>query len=172
MFFQKRCILVWSVFVIILMLGSIPIACGMSRPKDALNIILITIDTLRADHLGCYGYDSIKTPHIDRLAKEGILFANAYSPSPLTFPSHVSIMTGQYPIQHGIQNNGTFILQDSAKTLAEILQNMNYRTGAIVSSYVLASHFGLDQGFDAYDDHFYQSKEGIPDPSQNERIGD
>jgi arylsulfatase A-like enzyme/Tfp pilus assembly protein PilF len=172
MFFQKRRILVWSVIMILVLFGSIPVAYGMSRPKDTLNIILITIDTLRADHLGCYGYDSIKTPHIDRLAKDGILFSNAYSPSPLTFPSHVSIMTGQYPIQHGIQNNGTFIFQDSANTLAEILQKMDYRTGAVVSSYVLASHFGLNQGFDDYDDYFFQKKGEIQDHSQNERIGE
>lgn len=171
MFFQKRSILVWSVIMILVLCGSTHVAYGMSRPKDTLNIILITIDTLRADHLGCYGYDSIKTPHIDGLAKDGILFSNAYSPSPLTFPSHVSIMTGQYPIQHGIQNNGTFILQDSSNTLAEILQKKNYRTGAIVSSYVLASHFGLDQGFDNYDDYFFQKKGDIQDFSQNERIG-
>ncbi|MGA1841340.1 MAG: sulfatase-like hydrolase/transferase [bacterium] len=172
MFFQKKSIFIWSVIMIFISAGSIPIAYGMSRPKKNLNIILITIDTLRADHLACYGYDSIKTPHIDGLAKDGILFSNAYSSSPLTFPSHTSIMTSQYPIQHGVQNNGTFILQDSANTLAEILKNRNYKTGAIVSSYVLASHFGLNQGFDSYDDYFFQKKGDVQDHTQNERIGE
>lgn len=172
MFFQKKMIFIWSVIMILILTGSIPIAYGMSRPHDNLNIILITIDTIRADHLACYGYDSIKTPHIDGLAKDGILFSNAYSVSPLTFPSHTSIMTSQYPIQHGVQNNGTFLLQDSANTLAEILKKRNYKTGAIVSSYVLASHFGLNQGFDYYDDYFFQKKGQVEDHTQNERIGE
>ncbi|MGA1863873.1 MAG: sulfatase-like hydrolase/transferase, partial [bacterium] len=171
MFFQKKSIFIWSVIMIFIFAGSIPIAYCMSRPQNSLNIILITIDTLRADHLACYGYDSIKTPHLDGLAKDGVLFSNAYSVSPLTFPSHTSIMTSQYPIQHGVQNNGTFILQDSANTLAEILKKRNYKTGAIVSSYVLAAHFGMNQGFDYYDDYFFEKKGDVQDHTQNERIG-
>lgn len=172
MFFSKRRALLLSLCIIILFLGTVPMAFCMSRPVNRLNILFITIDTLRPDHLGCYGYDKVKTPHIDRLAKDGILFSNAYSPVPLTLPSHVSMMTGQYPLQHGVRNNGNFVLADSAKTLAEILKQSGYRTGAVVSSFVLASYYGLNQGFDFYDDHFFGAKEETADYSENFRLGE
>ncbi|MBN2372689.1 sulfatase-like hydrolase/transferase [bacterium] len=167
MFFAKRNILLLSAFLVIFLSVSGQITAFASSPKNSANILLITIDTLRPDHLGCYGNKDIKTPNIDNLARDGVLFANAYSPVPLTLPSHVSMMTGRYPIQHGIQNNGGFILEGTAKTLAEILRGSGYKTGAIVASYVLASHFGLSQGFDDYDDHFLQNTGEIKDYSEN-----
>ncbi|MGA1825432.1 MAG: tetratricopeptide repeat protein [bacterium] len=114
---------------------------------------MITIDTLRADHLGCYGYTKIKTPTIDKVAQEGVLFENAFTSVPITLPSHISIFTGYYPHYHGIRNNGTYALSDSAKTLAEIFKKKGYTTAGFVSSFVLDRRFGLDQGFDTYNDN-------------------
>ncbi|MEW6381954.1 MAG: sulfatase-like hydrolase/transferase [bacterium] len=120
--------------------------------KSPSNIVVITVDTLRADRLGCYGYRRIKTPQIDALAGEGVLFEQAFTPTPTTLPAHASIFTGTYPITHGLRSNGTFSLSESALTLAEILKKQGYETAAFVSAYVLDSRFGLDQGFDVYND--------------------
>jgi len=116
------------------------------------NLLLITIDTLRADHLGCYGYQQIKTPTIDNLAAQGIMFTQAITPAPITLPAHASIMTGLYPIQHGVRNNGNFILGQEVRTLAEIMKEHGFQTAACVGAFVLDSIFGLDQGFDFYED--------------------
>ncbi|MGA1867441.1 MAG: tetratricopeptide repeat protein [bacterium] len=126
--------------------------CVSSASFNA-NILLITIDTLRADHLGCYGYTKVKTPHIDSVAREGILFENAFTSVPITLPSHISIFTGCYPHYHGIRNNGTYALSESATTCAEIFKQKGYTTAAFVSSFVLDRRFGLDQGFDVYNDN-------------------
>jgi arylsulfatase A-like enzyme/Tfp pilus assembly protein PilF len=141
-----------------------------SSPQKQPNLLLITIDTLRADHLGCYGDSQVQTPYIDRLAREGVLFTQAFTPVPITLPSHVSIFTGDYPPSHGVRNNGTFILNPSAITLTEVLKQNGYRTEAVVSSYTLDSCFGLDQGFEFYDDDFSQNQSG-PSILHNERIG-
>jgi tetratricopeptide (TPR) repeat protein len=95
---------------------------------DDLNIILFTIDTLRADHLECYGYQEIKTPNINRMADEGALFQYAIVQTPLTLPSHSSIMTGTYPLFHGVRDNGGFYLDENQTTLAETLKNNGYST--------------------------------------------
>ncbi|MGA1870688.1 MAG: sulfatase-like hydrolase/transferase [bacterium] len=136
-----------------------------------MNILLISIDTLRPDHLACYGYKSIKTPHIDLLAQNGILLRNAYSPVPLTLPSHMSIMTGQYPRGHGVYNNGGYVLSDSAETVAEVLHQQGYATGAIVASYVLNSQWGLGQGFEDYDDSIAHTAEKRPMDKEGYRRG-
>ena len=94
-----------------------------------MRILYLDIDTLRADHLGCYGYRAIETPVIDRLAAEGVRFAQAISPVPLTLPSHSTMLTGLDPMRHGVRNNGTFKLDESFTTLAEILAGEGYRTG-------------------------------------------
>jgi arylsulfatase A-like enzyme len=125
---------------------------GGTDKKDAINVLLITIDTCRADHLGCYGNKEIKTPAIDEIASRGVLFENAYSPAPITLPTHSSILTGQHPIQHGVRTNGLFALGEDSTSLAEILKEQGYETAAFVSAYVLDSIFGLDQGFDLYED--------------------
>lgn len=125
---------------------------------EELNIILFTIDTLRADHLECYGYDKVKTPHINRLANEGILFEHNIVQVPLTLPSHSSILTGTYPLYHGVRDNGGFYLDESHHTLAESLKNKGYATGAFVAAFVLDSRWGLDQGFDYYYDNFDLTK--------------
>jgi len=117
------------------------------------NVIVITIDTLRADHLGCYGNTKIKTPYLDGIAKEGVRFARAYTPVPVTLPSHTSIFTGLYPVYHKVRNNGTFEAGSQLETLAEVLKKNGYQTAAFIGSFVLDSRYGLDQGFDYYDDY-------------------
>ncbi len=125
---------------------------------DEMNIILFTIDTLRADHLECYGYDLVKTPNINRLATEGILFEHNITQAPLTLPSHSSIFTGTSPLYHGVRDNGGFYLEESQITLAEVLKNRGYSTAAFVAAFVLDSRWGLDQGFDYYFDNFDLTK--------------
>ncbi|MBE0713701.1 MAG: sulfatase-like hydrolase/transferase [Candidatus Aminicenantes bacterium] len=117
------------------------------------NVLLITLDTTRADHLGCYGYPRAKTPNLDDLARGGIRFARVYCPAPLTLPSHCSIMSGLYPIAHGVRNNGHELPQ-GIRTLAEIMKGQGYSTSAFVSSFSVDSRFGLGRGFDVYDDNF------------------
>ncbi|MGA1825002.1 MAG: tetratricopeptide repeat protein [bacterium] len=124
------------------------------------NVLLITIDTLRPDHLSCYGYKEIKTSNIDSLAKDGICFTSAYTPVPITLPSHATILTGQYPIMHNVRNNGTFHLSQESITLAEIFKSMGYQTGAFVGAFVLDSRFHLNQGFDVYNDRMDNGEKG------------
>ena len=116
-------------------------------------MVLITLDTLRADVLGCYG-GRVATPAIDRLAAEGVLFEQATATVPLTLPSHSSIMTGLLPVRHGVRDNGGFFLEPSFTTLAERFQTVGYATGAFVGSWILERRFGLSQGFDHYSDPF------------------
>jgi len=123
------------------------------QPSD-LNILLIIIDTLRADHLGCYGYQGIKTPNIDRLAREGVLFTNVTCQVPLTLPSHCSILTGTHPMYHGVRDNAGFYLEEENTTLAEILKGYGYATSGFIGAFVLDSRWGIDQGFDYYFDNF------------------
>jgi arylsulfatase A-like enzyme/predicted negative regulator of RcsB-dependent stress response len=112
----------------------------------------MTLDTTRADHLGCYGYERAETPALDRLARAGIRFSDAVAPTSMTLPSHTSIFTGLDPPHHGVRDNAEYILTAAYTTLAEILRDHGYETVAFVSSFVLDSRFGLDQGFQHYDD--------------------
>jgi len=114
-------------------------------------ILLITVDTLRADYLGAYG-GKTRTPYFDRVARDGVLFRNAYSQTPLTLPSHCSIMTGTNPVTHGVRDNIGFLLSQDNQTLPELLRDNGYNTGAFVGTLVLDSRFGLSQGFEQYDD--------------------
>jgi arylsulfatase A-like enzyme/tetratricopeptide (TPR) repeat protein len=122
------------------------------RRDSRLNVLLITLDTTRADRLGAYGYTKGKTPNLDALARGGVRFANAYCQVPLTLPSHCSIMTGTYPFTHNVHNNGTYELGADHLTLAKALKEKGFRTGAVVASFSVDSRFGLAQGFDFYDD--------------------
>jgi arylsulfatase A-like enzyme/Tfp pilus assembly protein PilF len=125
------------------------------RPKKSAagwNVLLITLDTTRADHIGAYGRRQALTPNIDRLAQKGVFFKNCYASVPLTLPSHSSLFTGRYSIANQVRNNGTYFLPESEQTLAEILQGRGYDTRAVVASFVLLSKFGLKQGFSLYDD--------------------
>lgn len=125
---------------------------------DFVNILLITLDTTRQDRLGYAGYDQAKTPNIDYLANNGIYFLNAYTTVPLTLPAHCSLFTGTYPIYHQVRNNGFYYLSSDQTTLASILKEKGYVTAAFVSSFTVDSRFGLDQGFDFYDDNFQKSE--------------
>jgi arylsulfatase A-like enzyme/Flp pilus assembly protein TadD len=115
------------------------------------NLLLITIDTLRADMLGTNGNPDGLTPNLDQWATEGIRFPSAFAHATMTLPSHCSILTGEYPIRHGVRDNGLFRLETSRLTLAEILKKAGYRTGAFIGAFVLDTRFGLSQGFDLYD---------------------
>jgi arylsulfatase A-like enzyme len=123
------------------------------------NLLLVTLDTTRADHLGVYGYAHIDTPALDALAGEGIRYTRCYATAPLTLPSHASIMTGLLPPRHGVHANGRDVLSDAALTLAEILSQHGYDTGAVVAAFVLDRQFGLAQGFDDYDDDLSRASE-------------
>ncbi len=130
-----------------------PRGTGIPIPEaGGKNLLVISIDTCRADHIGAYGSAAARTPNIDRLAAEGVLFENCLSPVPLTLPAHSSLFTGVYPPGHKVRNNGTYRLGPGPAVLAEVLKGRGYRTAAFVSSFVLLSKFGLNRGFDRYDD--------------------
>lgn len=124
---------------------------------SSYNVLLVTMDTTRADRIGCYGYQGVRTPILDGLADEGVLFENAYSPAVMTLPSHTTIMSGLLPPAHGVRINGGSMVRPEVETLAEILRAAGYKTGAAVSAVVLDSMFGLDQGFEHYDDNLPES---------------
>lgn len=125
-----------------------------TNPAPAPNVVFITIDTLRPDHLGCYGYKQIQTPNIDSLAAESARFTRAYTSVPVTLPSHTIIFTGSYPMLSGVHDFAGNRLGASQQTLASVLKEAGYTTGAVVGSAVLDSRFGLNRGFDFYYDHF------------------
>jgi arylsulfatase A-like enzyme/Tfp pilus assembly protein PilF len=116
--------------------------------------VLATIDTLRADALGCYGNHRVETPWIDRLAAGGARFERAHAHNVVTLPSHANILSGRLPLEHGVRDNAGFRFPKETATLATILKKHGYRTGAFVSAFPLAARFGLDRGFDVYDDTF------------------
>ncbi len=118
------------------------------------SVILITIDTLRADHVGCYGAQTVKTPTLDALARDGVLFERAISQVPLTWPSHAVILTGTYPFQNGVQDFTGQPLAQQFRTVSQAFQQAGYATGAVVSAFVLDRSWGLARGFDFYDDAF------------------
>jgi arylsulfatase A-like enzyme/cytochrome c-type biogenesis protein CcmH/NrfG len=157
------------------------IACNRSRTPQTdegaslrpLNLVVVTIDTLRPDHLHCYGYPKIDTSSVDAVAASGVLFENAVTQTPLTPPSHASIFTGLYPTVHHVRDTGGFTLQLSTTTLATILQQRGWDTAAFVSSAVLKKLFGLSQGFAIYDDQMPKpenSRDVLEDPER--RAGD
>jgi choline-sulfatase len=129
------------------------------RPVRGASLLLLTMDTTRADHLGAFGGDDETTPNLDRLAASGVSFLQAQSPAPITLVAHASIHSGLYPYHHGVRNNGTFKLADSVPTLATVLGGEGYRTGAFVSAYVLARRYGLDHGFEIYDDDLSRGRQ-------------
>ncbi len=128
------------------------------RREPGLNVLMITVDTLRADALGSYGNTRAVTPWMDRLAAEGVRFENARAHNVVTLPTHASILTGLYPQEHGVRDNSGFRLPEELPTLATILRKEGYRTGAFVSAFPLDSRFGLDQGFEVYEDNFVGSE--------------
>ncbi len=129
-------------------------AGGLARaaPNPRPNLVLITLDTTRADHLGAWGWPYARTPNLDALAARGTRFVRVDTAAPITLTSHSTILTGLLPPHHGVRDNGTFVLQPGIETLAERLQKAGYDTAAVVSAIVLARRHGLDQGFRTYDD--------------------
>ncbi len=146
---------------IILLVGIIVVYFFWDNPGQArlqghkdFNLILITVDTLRADHLGCYGFMPDVTPAMNRIAAEGVRFENCIAQTPLTLPSHTTIMTGTLPLHHGVRDNGGFVVPSQLETMAEVFKEAGYKTAAFISAYVLDSKWGLNQGFDYYFDRF------------------
>src|SRR5512143_4164606 len=126
-----------------------------SRP----NVLLVTIDTLRADRVGCYGYAGAATPVLDALAARGVRFTTAIAHAPLTAPSHASILTGLLPLGHGVRDNGSFVLPPSPTTVAEAFHGAGYRTAAFVSGFPLDHRLGFARGFDSYDDRLLRGRD-------------
>jgi arylsulfatase A-like enzyme/cytochrome c-type biogenesis protein CcmH/NrfG len=137
-------------------------------PAPPANVLLISIDTLRADHLGCYGYRRVRTPHLDALARGGTLVERAETPVPMTMPAHTSLMTSTYPFVHGVEENGQR-LAAGAVTLAGVLKARGYETAAFIGGYVLDARFGLNQGFDVYDSPFHLSPQPGEEPPEVKR---
>ncbi|HVR39671.1 MAG TPA: sulfatase, partial [Thermoanaerobaculia bacterium] len=152
----KRALIVLSLFA--------AIACHREKAASSYPgapVIVISIDTLRADHLPAFGYKDVQTPAIDALRKDSILFTNAFSHVPLTFPSHVSMLTGLLPPANKVRNNIGYTLDPSIPTIPKTLKTKGYATGAAVSAYVLRGNAGLANAFDFYDDGIV-SKANMP----------
>ncbi len=128
-----------------------------AQSSQRVNVVLVTIDTLRADFVGCYGSKVVKTPHIDALAADGLRFESVVSEVPLTLPAHCCLLTGTYPLSHGVHDNLGYVLSSNNLTLAEVLREQRYSTAAFVGAYVLHSKWGLSQGFQHYDDDLPRS---------------
>src|SRR5438093_12246839 len=140
-------------------------------PAARPNVLLVTIATLRADSLGCYGRAAAATPTMDALAGRGVRFATAVAHVPLTGPSHASILTGRTPLGHGFRDNGGYVLLPHAKTAAEQFRQAGFRTAGFVSGFPLDRRFGFDRGFDTYDDHLPRGNDPRRTPYV-ERLGD
>src|SRR2546427_3881307 len=143
-----------------------------AAPTASPNVVFITIDTLRADHLGCYGDKQIRTPNIDALAADGTRFERAYTAVPVTLPSHTVIFTGTYPTLSGVHDFAANKLSPTQATLASVLKDNGYTTGAVIGSAVLDSRFGLNHGFDFYYDHFDFNRLQESNLDEMERPGD
>ena len=122
------------------------------------NVIVITLDTTRADRLPCYGRQDLATPTLDTFAARGVRFEKCYAQTPLTLPSHTTLMTGTLPLFHGIRDNGGFVVPQKLTTMAELFKDRGYETAAFIAAFVLDSKWGLNQGFDTYFDKFDLSK--------------
>src|SRR5215208_5917796 len=137
------------------------VACNRAEPKRETSppdIILITIDTLRADALGFAGQRRVETPFLDHLASESVIFTNAHAHNVVTLPSHTNILTGLYPYQHGIRDNAGYTLDPKFQTVAPLLKKKGYATGAFIGAFPLDARFGLTPGFDIYDDKYPEGK--------------
>ena len=144
----------FPLLILLLSLSCAALAAPARAAKPAPNVILITIDTVRADHVGCYGAKSVQTPTLDSLAHDGVVFERAISQVPLTWPSHAVILTGTYPFQNGVQDFTGTPLAPQFRSVAQAFKLHGYGTGAVVSSFVLDRSWGLARGFDFYDDAF------------------
>ncbi len=154
--------------IVILILVALAVAVGVwffaggPRGAEIRNVILISIDTCRADHLGCYGYPKKITPNIDALAREAVLFENAICSVPITLPSHTTMLTGTTSLYHRVHDNTNYYVGEYNESVAEILAASGYETGAVVSTAILDSGYGLDRGFGSYSDDFGPGGKGKP----------
>jgi arylsulfatase A-like enzyme len=136
-----------------------PIAANTAQASEDWNVLLLTFDTTRADYIGCYGRENATTPNLDRLAAEGALFEHNFASHPVTQAAHSTIMTGVYPMVHGVRDNTFFKLADESETLAEMLRDAGWATGAAIGGFPLVKEFGIGQGFDFYDDDITGNRE-------------
>jgi arylsulfatase A-like enzyme/lipoprotein NlpI len=151
---MKKRIAIAAAVVVILLIAA---AIALRHRRVAPDVILITIDTLRADSLGFAGNTRVKTPYLDSLAARGVVFTNAHAHNVVTLPSHTNILTGLYPYQHGMRDNAGFVLDAKHATLGAMMKSAGYATGAFVSAFPLDSRFGLNAGFDVYDDQYREA---------------
>lgn len=155
--------------------GEAPADAPARAAGPVQNVVLVTIDTLRADALGFMGNQEVETPLLDRLAAGGRVFTFAHSHYPMTTPSHASILSGLYPYQHGVRDNGGFVLGADVPTAASLLRDAGFTTGAVVAAYPLDAEFGLARGFDTYDDHYPELKKdttfSLPQRRGDEVVG-
>ena len=150
-------LLVVAATAYILFLGGLPSFSRLREGRD-FNVIVITLDTTRADRLPSYGCRDLVTPVLDAFAARGVRFEKCYAQTPLTLPSHTTLMTGTLPLFHGIRDNGGFFVPEKLKTMAELFKDKGYETGAFIAAFVLDSKWGLNQGFDTYFDKFDLTK--------------
>ncbi len=153
-----------------IVLTAVVVMAGCGR-APRLNVLLVTFDTTRADHLPAYGFAGVATPTLDALAAEAVLFERAYSSTPMTLPAHTTILTGRFPPGHGVRDNGLFTVAPEVTTLAEILRSAGYRTAAAVGAFPLVGKFGLDQGFELFDDRLDRVHEDFRGVRQRPRGG-
>ncbi len=159
--------------VVIALCALLSWGCGREPERPPVDrVVLITLDTLRADRVGAYGDKNAETPTLDRLAAAGVRFDQAIAPTPITRPSHASMLTGLEPPEHGVRGNSVFSLDPTIPTVGEHFQQGGYGTAAFVAAFVLDSQFGLDRGFDVYDDDIGQRRAAGSPFSYAERRGD
>ena len=156
-------------FALIPCLANLSPGVAKAAEPPPTHVILITVDTLRADHLGCYGNRNVSTPTADRLARDGVLYRHVLAQTPLTLPSHTAILTGTYPMWNGVEDLTTTGLGPGIPTLAEVFKKHGYATAAFVSAFVLHSMWGLKRGFDVYDDVINPQDEKSPSHPRLER---
>ena len=137
-------------FAALALFAVLPLAAAPARP----NLLLVTVDTLRPDRLGCYGSPYLKTPAVDALAALGAVFGRAFAHTPLTLPSHTNILLGTLPLRHGVHDNGNFKVPENLPNLATLLKENGYATAAFIGAFPLDARFGLDRGFDVYDENY------------------
>jgi len=154
--FRPRAVLALLSVLAMAACGGGPAKSGGGGPGGR-SLVLITVDTLRADHVGCYGATAPATPGMDRLARSGTLFADVEAVMPITLPAHASIMTGRYPVAHGARHNVAYVLPEEEKTLAEVLREKGFRTGGFVGAFPVTARFGMAQGFEVFDEAFTSS---------------
>lgn len=160
----------FALLLAVVFAGGAPAFASQNLAAHPASVILISVDTLRADRLSCYGYGGHSTPHIDEIAKGGTVFAAISSQAPLTLPSHTSMLTSTYPFSNGVEDNGDEV-PAHAMTLAVVLKSRGYHTAAFIGGFVLDRRFGLNQGFDFYDSPFDLNRGGGGDIGDIKRPG-